>query len=70
MYIPQHFEMPSSEVRDLLQTHGAGELITATPEGLRATLLPFMFDEQVGEHGALQGHVARNNDQWRHPSPW
>ena len=65
MYVPQHFEMPSSEVRQLLMTQGAADLVTATPEGLLATLLPFVYDEQVGENGALLGHLARNNDQWR-----
>jgi len=26
-----------------------------------------VFDPMVGERGALLGHVARNNDQWRRP---
>ena len=29
-------------------------------------MLPFMYDPAVGPHGALLGHVARNNDHWRH----
>ena len=41
--------------------------MTATAEGLVATFLPFVFDPMVGERGALLGHVARNNDQWRRP---
>jgi transcriptional regulator len=24
-----------------------------------------VYDPDVGEHGALLGHLARNNDQWR-----
>ena len=28
-------------------------------------MLPFVLDPDAGEHGALLGHVARNNDQWR-----
>jgi transcriptional regulator len=28
-------------------------------------MLPFIYLPEVGEHGALYGHVARNNDQWR-----
>jgi transcriptional regulator len=28
-------------------------------------MLPFVFDPDAGEHGALLGHVARNNPQWR-----
>lgn len=65
MYVPQHFTMPEDEVRELLLTHGAADLVTSTAQGLLATLLPFVFDEHVGEHGALLGHLARNNEQWR-----
>ncbi|MFG2356328.1 FMN-binding negative transcriptional regulator [Streptomyces sp. NPDC048521] len=32
-----------------------------------ATLLPFEYDPDAGEHGALIGHMARGNDQWREP---
>jgi transcriptional regulator len=28
-------------------------------------MLPFVHDPSVGEHGALLGHFARNNDHWR-----
>ena len=34
------------------------------PTGCVATLLPFVSTD-VGERGALLGHVARNNDHWR-----
>jgi transcriptional regulator len=66
MYVPGHFAMDEPAVRDLLVHHGAADLVTATPDGLLATLLPFVFDPDAGERGALLGHVARNNDQWRH----
>lgn len=65
MYIPASFAVGDQVVRDLLTNHGAADLITATSEGLLATFLPFLYDPAVGEHGALLGHVARNNDQWR-----
>ncbi len=65
MYVPAHFAMRDSEVRELLTHHGAADLVTATTSGLTATLLPFVYDPTVGEHGALLGHLARNNDQWR-----
>lgn len=45
---------------------GRTDLVTATSVGLLATLLPFVYDAEAGEHGALLGHLARNNDQWRH----
>ena len=67
MYIPAHFAAGDAEVGDLLTHHGAADLVTATPQGLLATMLPFVFDPAVGDHGALLGHVARNNDQWKVP---
>src|SRR3954471_19889824 len=57
--------MDDAAVRDLLTQHGAADLVTATADGLLATMLPFVFEPDAGEHGALLGHVARNNDQWR-----
>jgi transcriptional regulator len=65
MYVPAHFAADDSAVRELLTNHGAADLVTATPQGLLATLLPFVYDPEVGENGALLGHVARNNEQWR-----
>jgi transcriptional regulator len=68
MYVPAHFAMDDAQVHELLAHHGAADLITVTDEGLLATLLPFVFDPGAGPHGALLGHVARNNDQWRVPA--
>ena len=68
MYIPAHFAAGDAVVDELLAKHGAADLITLTEDGLIATLLPFLYDPSVGEHGALYGHVARNNDQWRKPA--
>jgi transcriptional regulator len=67
MYIPGHFAADAATVRHLLDNHGAADLVTATADGLSATLLPFVFEPAVGQHGALLGHVARNNAQWRLP---
>jgi transcriptional regulator len=65
MYVPEHFAMSGDAVQELLVRHGAGDLVTATSQGLLVTLLPFVYDSTVGEQGALLGHVARNNEQWR-----
>lgn len=65
MYLPKHFAADDDVVRDLLVNHGAGNLVTNTADGLLATMLPFIYDPTVGEHGALLGHVARNNEQWK-----
>jgi transcriptional regulator len=67
MYVPAHFAADDAAARELLATHGAADLVTATPQGLLATLLPFVYDPAVGDHGVLLGHVARNNEQWRQP---
>jgi len=67
MYIPAHFAADDA-VRDLLARHGAADLITLTADGLLATMLPFAYEPAAGDHGALLGHVARNNDQWRKPA--
>jgi transcriptional regulator len=66
VYVPEHFAMGDPAVRELLDRHGAGDLVTATSQGLLVTFLPFVFDVSLGAHGALLGHVARNNEQWRH----
>src|SRR6266478_4446614 len=68
MYIPAHFAVHDATVRDLLARHGAADLITLTDDGLLATMLPFAYEPSAAEQGALYGHVARNNDQWRKPA--
>ncbi len=65
MYIPAHFAPDDGTVGELLRNHGAADLITVTAEGLVATMLPFIYVPGAGEHGALHGHVARNNTQWK-----
>ncbi|TVT21192.1 FMN-binding negative transcriptional regulator [Amycolatopsis rhizosphaerae] len=64
MYVPAHFAPDDETVQELLAHHGAADLITATPDGLVATMLPFLYDR---ERGTLLGHFARNNDHWRLP---
>jgi transcriptional regulator len=64
MYVPSHFAPDAAAVDELLSRHGAADLITATPDGPRATMLPFVYDR---ERRALLGHFARNNDHWQQP---
>ena len=76
MYIPAHFAPDPAQVDELLRNHGAADLVTLTAEGLMATMLPFIYvppdDTRAGgarparQHGALHGHLARNNAQWKH----
>jgi transcriptional regulator len=64
MYVPSHFAPDDAAVDELLTRHGAADLVTATPDGLQATTLPFVYDR---ERHVLLGHFARNNDHWRQP---
>jgi transcriptional regulator len=68
MYIPAHFAPDEATVGELLHHHGAADLITVTADGLVATMLPFMYVPESGARGALHGHVARNNPQWKLPA--
>jgi transcriptional regulator len=65
MYVPAHFAPDAALVDELLRNHGAADLVTLTPDGLVATMLPFIYMPSAGTHGALHGHLARNNDQWK-----
>lgn len=67
MYTPAHFAASEEAIEALLRNSGAANLVTMTPDGLLATLLPFIYDPSVGDHGALQTHMARNNPQWSTP---
>jgi transcriptional regulator len=64
MYIPAHFAGPDDALPTLLRSAPLVDLVTSTPDGLIATPLPLLLDPSVGEHGALHGHVARNNPHW------
>jgi transcriptional regulator len=67
VYVPKPFMPEDADVRDLLTDLGAADLITMTPHGLQATLLPFEHDPDTGELGSLIGHMARANEHWREP---
>ncbi|WP_345718758.1 FMN-binding negative transcriptional regulator [Kineosporia mesophila] len=68
MYVPTYFAADDEQVSNLLHRHGAADLITPTAQGLVATLLPLLFEPAAGGHGALLGHVARNNPHWQQPA--
>ncbi len=40
-------------------------LVTLGSDGLEASHVPVLLDEGEGPHGALRGHIARANQQWR-----
>jgi transcriptional regulator len=68
MYVPAHFAADADSHHELLSRPGAANLVTSTAQGMLATLLPFVYDPSVGEHGGLLGHLARNNPQWSEPA--
>ena len=66
MYLPPHFKQ---EERGAL--HGAmraarlATLVTLGAEGMEASHVPILLDAGEGPHGAIRGHIARANPQWR-----
>jgi transcriptional regulator len=66
MYVPAHFAATDTEVRTLLSSMTAIDLISTGPAGLMATFLPMLWD---AEAGSLVGHVARNNPHWQCAGP-
>lgn len=68
MYTPAHFAASPDAINDLLTRPAAVHLVTATAQGILATMLPLIYEPSIGEHGALRGHLARNNPQWSAPA--
>ena len=72
MYVPAHFSMTAEQVRTVLESGSAGDLVTVGSHGPVATYVPMLFDPDAAPGsasglGALIGHVSRVNDQWRTP---
>ena len=65
VYTPSQFAVDEESAAAFLAGIRAADLVTMTEVGLVATFLPLLFDRSVGERGALLGHVARKNDQWK-----
>ena len=66
MYIPPPNEAPSEDdVTRLLLATRAGDLVTVGDGGLTVSMIPFLYDPALPPHGALLGHLARPNGQWR-----
>jgi len=70
MYVPAHFSMTAEQVRTVLESGSAGDLVTVGPGGPVATYVPMLSEpaSPTGDGlGSLIGHVSRVNDQWRSP---
>jgi len=69
MYIPSH----NSETRlpvlhKMMAQHPLAAVVTLGSDGLIATHIPLVFEEDGSEFGLLKGHVSRANPQWRNPA--
>jgi transcriptional regulator len=68
MYQPAHGRFavadPAALLAELVRQVPA-TLVTLGEDGLRASILPMLFDPDDGQHGTLRGHLARPNPQWR-----
>jgi transcriptional regulator len=66
MYVPAAFaERDLSRLHDFIEQHSFGLLVSQADALPFATHLPFLLDRTAGPHGALVGHMARANPQWR-----
>jgi transcriptional regulator len=68
MYQPAHGRFAVDDPAALLAELSRGipaTLVTLGDDGLRASILPMLFDPDDGDHGMLRGHLARPNPQWR-----
>lgn len=66
MYVPLHFSQNHvPTLHGLMAQYGFATLVT-TMDGIPfASHLPLLVDSGSGEYGALIGHMARANPQWR-----
>ena len=72
MYQPAHgrfnVDEPAALLAELVRRVPA-TLVTLGGGGLRASILPMLFDPDEGQLGILRGHLARPNPQWQDMSP-
>jgi transcriptional regulator len=66
VYIPPANIPPSEDdVTSLLLETRAADLVTMGDDGLTVSMIPFIYERSLGARGALLGHLARPNAQWR-----
>ena len=71
MYQPAHNRFVAEPTALLVELSARvpATLITLGTEGLRASILPMLFEPDDAPHGTLRGHLARPNAQWRDLDP-
>ncbi|MEW6981275.1 FMN-binding negative transcriptional regulator [Colwelliaceae bacterium 6471] len=63
MYIPEKMKITDkNDSHQFIKNHGFATIVSKT---LNATHLPFLLDENEGEHGTLYCHFARANPHWQ-----
>ena len=69
MYVPPHFvEDDKAALHRAIRETRLATLVTLGSEGLEASHVPILLDEGEGPYGAIRGHLARANPQWRRAS--
>jgi len=70
MYIPTaNSETRLPVLRQMMAAHPLAAVVTLGQDGLIATHLPLVLEDDGSEFGVLKGHVSRANPQWRSPAP-
>jgi len=65
-YIPRHFRHDDREdLEAFVAAHAFGNLVSATPDGIAVSHLPFLPSKGADGVLRLAGHMARANDHWR-----
>jgi transcriptional regulator len=69
MYVPPHFaEEDLATLHRTIRAARLATLVTLGSEGMEASHVPILLDEGEGPRGAIRGHLARPNPQWRRAS--
>ena len=66
MYVPPHFlEDDKAALHQAIGETRLATLVTLGSEGMEASHVPILLDEEEGPFGVIRGHLARANPQWR-----
>jgi transcriptional regulator len=66
MYLPACFAQTDlAKLHDFIEQNSFGLLVSRVDGHSFASHLPFLLDRQSGPYGALIGHMAKANPQWR-----
>ena len=66
MYIPAYFQQNDpNTLFDFIERNSFGLLVSQVEGEPFASHVPFLIDRSSGPHGALVGHLALANPQWR-----